>query len=106
MQPSQGLEEVEEHIDAIRPRLPDAPEREAFARRFTLLTLTRVGKDLSRYVFAARKRGDARYLPLLPEASRTLRAASERAACWDPKLEALARLFEDLPRDQAEPCEQ
>lgn len=92
-------EEVEEHLEAIRPRLPHPPTRDEFERRFTLLTLTRVGKDLSRFLFAAHQRGDTRYLAALPDATRTLRAAARGAASWDPKLEALARLFEDLPRN-------
>ncbi len=84
---------VQELLAGVRPELPDAPTAETFLRRFTLLTLTRVGKDLSRYLYAASERGDDRYLPLVERACETLRAAAARAAEWHPTLAALESLL-------------
>jgi aminoglycoside/choline kinase family phosphotransferase len=92
---------VAELAEAVRPLLPDAPSHEEFWRRFTLLTLTRVGKDLSRYLYAARERSDDRYLRLLPEASRNLLDAAQRSAAWHPALARLAELLADLPQGSA-----
>lgn len=89
---------VAELLAAARPGLPDAPSPEEFERRFTLLTLTRVGKDLSRYLYAARERSDDRYLRLLPQASRNLLAATQRSASWHPTLQRLGQLFAELPQ--------
>jgi len=83
--------------ERVRPDLPDAPDTETFARRFDLLTLTRKGKDHARFVYAARERGDTRYLPYVPAAVRALRRASARAAARDPRLEPLAALLHELP---------
>jgi aminoglycoside/choline kinase family phosphotransferase len=88
---------VQSALEEIRPALPDAPDPESFRRRFTLLTLTRNGKDLARYVYAARVRDDARYVPLLPRAISTLKAASALARDWDPRLDRLAELIAALP---------
>lgn len=88
---------VQSLLNETRPELPNAPDAETFARRFTLLTLTRNGKDLARYLYAARTRGDTRYLALLPRAVRTLREAADRAAGWDPCLARLAEIFATLP---------
>jgi aminoglycoside/choline kinase family phosphotransferase len=90
-------EEVQEHSSAIRLRLPDAPEAETFARRFTLLTLTRNGKDLARFLYAAHLRGDARYLDSLPHAVESLQRAADRASGWDPRLQDLRELIAQLP---------
>ena len=95
-------DEVDEQLEKVRPALPDAPSPDEFERRFTLLTLSRVGKDLSRYLYAARERGDERYLRLLPESSRLLRRAADRSASWHPKLARLAELFSALP-ERSEP---
>lgn len=77
--------------------LPDAASPAEHRRRFDLLTLTRVGKDLARYRFAAETRGDRRYLPLLGNAARSLRAAAARAAAWHPEYAALCELVDALP---------
>lgn len=100
-----ALEEsfVRDALGQIRPRLPDAPDATTFARRFTLLTLTRNGKDLSRYLYAAKIRGDARYLSLVPRAVETLRAASAEAAPWDPAFGRLAEIIASLPDSPCEP---
>jgi aminoglycoside/choline kinase family phosphotransferase len=89
--------EVQGHLDWVRPNLPDAPDPEVFTRRFTLLTLTRVGKDLARYLYAAQTRGDGRYLPLVPRAVSILHGAVRRAAPWHTCLDRLAQLILELP---------
>ncbi len=94
---------VKNALDGIRPRLPDAPAADAFERRFTLLTLTRNGKDLSRYLYAAKVRDDARYLALVPRAVQTLRAAAAEAAAWDPAFARLADVIASLPDSPCEP---
>jgi N-acetylmuramate 1-kinase len=93
--------EVEEHLTAIRPQLPDAPAPEEFRRRFDLLTLSRKGKDHALFHFVARTRGDTRYLRFVPATVRYLRAAAGRAAARDPRLAPLAELMAQLPE---EPC--
>ena len=89
--------EVRGQLDRVRPRLPDAPDAETFARRFDLLTLTRKGKDHARFLAAARERGDPRFLRFVPATVRALRAAAERAAVRDPRLAPLAELIHTLP---------
>jgi len=75
-----GEGEVTAHLASVRDRLPDAPAEADFTRRFNLLTLTRVGKDISHYIHAARERGDERYLPFLPRAfANVVRAALQLA---------------------------
>ena len=89
--------EVAAHLDRVRPQLPDAPDPETFARRFDLLTLSRKGKDHARFLYAARARGDRRYLPYAAATLRALRAAAARAAARDPRLAPLAELIGELP---------
>jgi aminoglycoside/choline kinase family phosphotransferase len=89
--------DVEAHLARIRPALPDAPDPEAFARRFTLLTLSLCSKILGRYLYAARARGDERYLPFLPNVARSLERAALAARAWDARLERLASLLLPLP---------
>jgi aminoglycoside/choline kinase family phosphotransferase len=88
-------------LERTRPTLPDAPDPDTFARRFALLTLTRNGKDLARYLFAARVRRDRRYLRLVPRALRTLQAAARIVSSEDHRLERLADLLLSIPED---PC--
>jgi hypothetical protein len=88
--------EIERLLGRVRPRLPGAPGAEEFARRFDLLTITRKGKDLARFLYAAADRGDDRYLPYVPGTLRTLRAAAERAATRDPHLRDFADLCHAL----------
>ncbi len=90
-------DEVRTHLQQSRPLLPDAPHPDAFERRFTLLTLARVAKDLSHYLHAAHERGDQRYLRLVPTALRNLRGAAQRAAAWHEDLQALADLIHSVP---------
>ncbi len=94
-------EEIAEHVAAVRPLLPDAPDAETFARRFDLLTLTRKGKDHARFLYAARERGDRRFLAHVPLTVRHLRGAAERSAARDPGLIDLASLIHELPE---QPC--
>ncbi|MDH3213871.1 MAG: phosphotransferase [Myxococcales bacterium] len=89
--------EVRGQLDRVRPRLPDAPDADSFARRFDLLTLTRKGKDHARFVMAARERGDPRFLRFVPATVRALRAAAGRAAAAEPQLARLAELVHALP---------
>jgi len=93
--------ELAHQLDRIRPRLPDAPDAESFARRFDLLTLTRKGKDYARFCYAAQERGDRRYLRYLPASARALRRAARAAAARDSALAPLAELVFELPED---PC--
>ncbi|TFG97440.1 MAG: hypothetical protein E4H11_01940 [Myxococcales bacterium] len=90
-------DEVLRHLARIRPALPEAPGEEEFAHRFDLLTLSRKGKDLARFVYAARQRGDSRYLSYAPPTLRALRAAAARAAARDPNFHALAEMLAALP---------
>lgn len=92
---------VRSALDEVRPRLPDAPGPGEFARRFGLLTLTRNGKDLARYLYAARTRGDARYLRLVPRAVATLQRAARDLADADPRIARLAEILARLPES---PC--
>lgn len=89
-------DEVALHLERVRPRLPDAPDPETFARRFDLLTLTRKAKDHARFVYAAQTRGRRDLLRYLPTTVRSLRAASARAARRDPHLAPLAELIDGL----------
>jgi aminoglycoside/choline kinase family phosphotransferase len=93
--------EIEEHLAAIRPELPDAPAPEELRRRFDLLTLSRKGKDHALFHFVARTRNDSRYLRFVPATVRHLRAAAGAAAARDPRLAPLAELIAQLPE---QPC--
>lgn len=93
--------ELEHQLERIRPRLPDAPAPETFAERFDLLTLTRKGKDLGRFLYAARTRADRRFLRHVPATLRALRRAARRAAARDPAFRPLAEIVATLPE---EPC--
>ena len=64
--------------------------------RFTLLTLSRVGKDAAHYIHAFTDNDDSRYLRLLPAALSTLREAATRATQFDPAFESLASLIHEL----------
>jgi aminoglycoside/choline kinase family phosphotransferase len=89
--------EVETHLEVVRPLLPDAPDPDALARRFDLLTLTRKGKDHARFLYAAATRRDRRYLHCAPTTVRALRRAARRVGGLDPRLARLADLIEALP---------
>ena len=95
--------EVQSQLERVRPTLPDAPDAETFARRFALLTLTRVGKDLARYLYVAQTRDDRRYLPLVPRAVFLLQHAATLAAPWHVCLERLAEIVHELPTGLPDP---
>jgi aminoglycoside/choline kinase family phosphotransferase len=94
-------DEIEAHLAHVRPQLPDAPEADEFAQRFDLLALARKAKDHARFLYAARRRGDARYLTHLPVTARHLRRAAARSAARDPRFAAVAELIVALPES---PC--
>jgi aminoglycoside/choline kinase family phosphotransferase len=96
--------ELAHQLDRIRPRLPDPPDAESFARRFDLLTLTRKGKDYARFLYAAQERGDRRFLRYLPASVRALRRAARAAAARDAALAPLAKLVFQLPEEPEDPC--
>jgi hypothetical protein len=93
--------EIAAHCAAVRPALPDAPDAESFARRFDLLTITRKGKDHARFLYAARERGDQRFLAYAPITVRQLQRAAARASQRDPRVAELAGLLHELPES---PC--
>jgi aminoglycoside/choline kinase family phosphotransferase len=88
--------EVQQQLQRTRPLLPDAPSADVFDRRFTLITLVRVAKDVSHYLHAADARGDRRYLGFVPTAFENLRSASQHAAGWHPHLERLSSVIETI----------
>lgn len=90
-------EELAHHLQRIRPRLPDHPPADEFAHRFAALTLTRKGKDHARFLYAARSRGDRRFLAHVPATVRALRRAAADGAAADPRLAPLAELVARLP---------
>jgi len=100
--------EVEQLLASVRPHLPDAPNAESFQRRFELLTMTRVAKDLARYIYLSKadsrrdSGGDPRFLRLVPRAISILKRASSIAAPWDPCVARLAELFDALPTNLPE----
>ena len=90
-------DEIHAQLERIRPLLPDAPEPDVFAARFDLLTLTRKGKDHARFLYAARSRGDERFLRFAPRTLSMLRAAAARSAERDPRFAAFSALLAELP---------
>jgi hypothetical protein len=84
---------VEGELARVRPALPDAPDPASFRARFDLLTLARKGKDHARFLYAARERGDARFLAFAPRTARVLAGAARRAAGLDPRAARLAELL-------------
>ncbi len=89
--------EVAAHLSRTRPELPDAPAETDFDHRFTLLTLSRCGKDLARYRYATVERGDTRYTEASHVAAQTLRKAAQRVRQKEPRLTPLCDLFCELP---------
>jgi len=84
---------VESELARVRPSLPAAPDAASFRARFDLLTLTRKGKDHARFLYAARERGDSRYLAFAPRTARMLGRAARRAAELDPHIARVADLL-------------
>ncbi len=90
-------DELETLCERVRQRVPDAPDRETFETRFDALTLTRKGKDLARFVYAAEARGDRRFLRYVPATVRSLHRAAARAAARNDAFAPLAELVHQLP---------
>jgi aminoglycoside/choline kinase family phosphotransferase len=90
--------EIEAQAKRVRSALPDAPNRDDFARRFDLLTIARKGKDLARFIQAASERGDDRFLTYVPRTLRMVRDAAERSAQRDPRLADFAELCHEDSR--------
>lgn len=95
--------EVAAQAERVRSALPDAPQPEEFLRRFDLLTISRKGKDLARFIQAASERGDERFLTYVPRTLQLVRAAATRSAERDPHLADFAELCHEEPRT---PCVQ
>jgi aminoglycoside/choline kinase family phosphotransferase len=93
--------ELDRHLEATRPRLPDGPDPDSFAERFDLLTLTRKAKDHARFLQAARSGHAEAYLRFVPLTLAHLRAAAARAAEREPRLVHFAALVAELPET---PC--
>jgi aminoglycoside/choline kinase family phosphotransferase len=89
--------EVRQHADTTRPQLPEAPHADVFWRRFDLLSLVRIAKDISHYLHAATSRDDTRYLPFIPTALANLKRAANQCAERDPVYAPIASLIADLP---------
>ena len=88
-------------FEHTRAQLPDAPPPDLARLRFDALTLTRKGKDHARFLYAARDRGDDRYLTHLPTTVRHLHAAAGRLARAEPRFAELAEIVHTLPES---PC--
>jgi len=84
---------VQTLLEEIRSQLPDGPDPRSFATRFDLLTVSRVGKDMSLYLSAARERGERRYQRFVPSAARNLCAALGRLAPLHPVMASLRELL-------------
>ncbi|MAI77847.1 MAG: hypothetical protein CL917_02800 [Deltaproteobacteria bacterium] len=89
--------EVISLLEETRPDLPDQVDKETFLRRFDLITLVRVCKDLSHYLHAATQLSDRRYLPFVPQALSNLRKAAERADTRDPEVGPLTHFLLTAP---------
>ena len=90
-------EELDFHLERALARLPSAEDQDTFALRFDLLTLTRKGKDHARFLYAANRRGDKRFLAGVPVTSRYLQRAATRSAERDPRFGELAEIISSLP---------
>lgn len=84
----------------IRPQLPDAPDEIDFLERFALLTLARKSKDLARFVYAMKERGDSRFQAHIPTTVRYLKQALIHTAGMAPCLGFLAELIQYFPEEE------
>ncbi len=80
--------------EQVRPLLPDAPARDAFARRFDLLTITRKAKDFALFHEVA-ARGDTTWLRYAEPTLGYLRRALTRVGRADASLARLAEVLGD-----------
>jgi len=92
--------ELREQAEAVRPRLPDAPEADVFWCRFDLITLVRKAKDHALFHEVA-GRGDPRWLRYAPATLDRVREAAVRRAALDPRIGRLAALL-GAPGSEAE----
>lgn len=83
-------EEIEQHLEHTCRALPDAATAAVHRERFDLFTVSRVGKDLSRYRYAELERADDRYVRHYATAQRHLGRALERLRRTRPAFEPLA----------------
>ena len=83
----------------IRPQLPDAPDEISFLERFALLTLSRKGKDLARFLYATKEREDVRFQAHIPATVRYLKQAVVHTAGMAPCLSFLAELIQHFPEE-------
>ncbi|MEE3332238.1 MAG: phosphotransferase [Myxococcota bacterium] len=90
--------EVEALLARLWPQLASEPPEQDFKRRFNLLTLSRAGKDLSRFLFAVHERGDERYRSFLPNGVRSLKAAAQ-ALGDEPCIADFSQILAALPED-------
>jgi len=95
--------EITAQAERVRTALPDAPDRDVFVHRFDLLTISRKGKDLARFLQAAAERGDDRFLAYVPRTLRSVRDAAERSAERDPRLADFAELCREELRTPCAP---
>jgi len=88
--------EIDAHFERTCAALPDATDLAIHRRRFELLSVSRVGKDLSRYRYAAEVRGDprpARYYPIaVHHLDRALAALAPEQPAFGSLREWVARL--------------
>ncbi len=94
-----GARCIEESLDELRPRLPDAPPADVFALRFEALALARKCKDHARLSAAARRPGHEHLRDYLPLTVRHLHASARRLAALAaaPELADLLELVQALP---------
>ena len=90
---------VEAVCERVRPRLPDAPEPDAFAARFALLTLSRKGKDHARFQYIEAVRGQTPDPAHRATTVRHLKRAALQVANEAPALERLSGWIEALPEE-------
>ncbi len=90
-------DEVRAHAERTRQALPDDTDADTFWRRFDLLSVVRVAKDVSHYLHASTTRGDHRYLAFVPNALVNLKRAAGHSAERDPQFAPLAHLVAELP---------
>ena len=88
---------VQALLERTRPELPAPPGPDEFARRFDLIAVARIAKDISHYLHAASHRGDRRYLRFVPTGLSNLRAAAIRAQSRDPEISEFAEILAALP---------
>ena len=89
--------EVRAHQSWIRPQLPTPPDPAEFLRRFDLLTVARLAKDISHFTQAAWAQNDRRYLRFIPGGLTLLRAAARRASSSHLALADFAEICDNLP---------